>query len=146
MIESSIKIFEMIEKENEKDECKDSTQFAYESHLRDYLKNNLHVIEPGMKLYRNEEDDTITGIDFDVGGREIDILAVDKDDNYVVIELKVSKGHEKVIGQILRYRGWVRRNLASDKIIRGIIIEKIITDDLRLPQVKQKILSYLNMI
>jgi hypothetical protein len=50
----------------------------------------------------------------------------------VVIELKVSKGHEKVIGQILRYRGWVRKNLASDKIIRGIIIAKIISEDLKL--------------
>lgn len=64
----------------------------------------------------------------------------------MVIELKVLKGYEKVIGQILWYRAWVRRNLASDKIIRGIIIEKIITDDLMLPQVKQKILNYLKMI
>lgn len=123
---------EIVEEEDEKDECKDTSQFAYESHLRDYLKNNLHIIEPGMRLYRDEEDDTITGVEFDAGGRRIDILAVDKDDNYVIIELKVSKGHEKVIGQILRYKGWVRKNLASDKIIRGIIIAKIITGDLRL--------------
>lgn len=121
-----------IEEETEKEECTDSSQFAYESHLRDFLKNNLNVIEPGMKLYRDEEDETITGVEFDAGGRKIDILAVDKNENFVVIELKVSKGHEKVIGQILRYRGWVRKNMASDKIIRGIIIAKIITDDLRL--------------
>jgi len=116
----------------DKDECAESSEFAYESHLRDYLKNNLSVIEPGLKLYRDEEDNTIVGVEFDAGGRRIDILAVDKDDNYVIIELKVSKGHEKVIGQILRYRGWVRKNLASDKIIRGIIIAKNITEDLKL--------------
>jgi endonuclease len=118
--------------EDEKEEYTDTSQFAYESHLRDFLKNNLHVIETGLKLYRDEEDETITGVEFDAGGRKIDILAIDKDDNFVVIELKVSKGHEKVIGQILRYRGWVRKNLASDKIIRGIIIAKIITEDLKL--------------
>jgi RecB family endonuclease NucS len=123
---------EFLEEATETEECADSSQFAYESHLRDFLKDNLHVIEPGLKLYRDEEDDTITGVEFDVGGRRIDILAVDKDDNFVVIELKVSKGHERVIGQILRYRGWVRKNLAGDKIIRGIIIAKIITEDLKL--------------
>ncbi len=123
---------EVLEEETETEECADSSQFAYESHLRDFLKDNLHVIEPGLKLYRDEEDDTITGVEFDAGGRRIDILAVDKDDNYVVIELKVSKGHEKVIGQILRYRGWVRKNMVGDKIIRGIIIAKTITEDLKL--------------
>ena len=123
---------EVLEEETETEECIDSSQFAYESHLRDFLKSNLHIIEPGLKLYRDEEDDTITGVEFDAGGRKIDILAVDKDDNFVVIELKVSKGHEKVIGQILRYRGWVRKNMAGDKIIRGIIIAKTITEDLKL--------------
>lgn len=127
----------IVEEDDEKDERTDTSQFAYESHPRDYLKNNLHVIEPGMKLYRDEEDDAITGVEFDAGGRRIDILAVDKDDNYVVIELKVSKGHEKVIGQILRYIGWVRKNLAGDKI-RGIIIAKIISEDLRLAATETK--------
>lgn len=125
-------VTDIIEEETEKEECTDSSQFAYESHLRDFLKNNLLVIEPGMKLYRDEEDDTITGVEFDAGGRRIDILAVDKNDNYVIIELKVSKGHEKVIGQILRYKGWIRMNMAGDKIIRGIIIAKSITEDLKL--------------
>jgi len=130
--ESNDRAAEGIEDRIEKDEYTDSSEFAYESHLRDYLKNNLHIIDPGLQLYRDEEDETITGVEFDVGGRRIDILAVDKDKNYVVIELKVSKGYEKVIGQILRYRAWVRKNLASDKVIRGIIIAKVITEDLKL--------------
>ena len=117
------------------DEPSEFSEFAYESHLRDYLKNHLSVIEPGLKLYRDEEDDTIVGVEFDAGGKRIDILAIDKNNNYVVIELKVSKGYEKVIGQILRYRAWVRKNLAGEKSeqgIRGIIIAKDITDDLKL--------------
>jgi len=120
------------DEDKEKDECAESSEFAYESHLRDYLKNNLHIIEPGLKLYRDEEDSTITGVEFEAGGKRIDILAVDKDNNYVIIELKVSRGYEKVIGQILRYSAWVRMNLAGEQGIRGVIIAKVITDDLKL--------------
>jgi len=116
----------------DKEECVESSEFAYESHLRDYLKNNLFVIETGMNLYRDEEDNTIVGVEFDAGGKRIDILAIDKNNNYVIIELKVSKGYEKVIGQILRYKAWVRKNLAGDQGIRCIIIAKFITEDLKL--------------
>jgi len=110
----------------------DSTEFAYESHLRDYLKSNLHKIESGLHLYTDEEDENITGVEFDAGGRRIDILALDKDNNFVVIELKVSKGHEQTIGQLLRYKGWVRKNLSNGQKVRGIVIAKVISDDLKL--------------
>jgi hypothetical protein len=39
-------------------------------------------------------------IGFPVGGRIIDILAVDKGGRYVVIELKVSRGYDRVVGSI----------------------------------------------
>jgi hypothetical protein len=61
-------------------------EFAFERDLRNYLSKNLGLIEPGLRLYEEEE---ITGIEFPVGGRFIDILAVDKEGGYVVIELKV---------------------------------------------------------
>jgi len=109
-----------------------STELAYESHLRDYLVNNLHQIESGLKIYRDEEDNAITGVEFDAGGKRIDILAVDKYGNLVVIELKVSKGYEKAIGQLLRYKAWVRDNLAEGKTVRGVIIAKSISPDLKL--------------
>ena len=117
---------------DEKPEVEDSSQFAYESHLRDYLVNNLHQIEPGLQLFRDEEDNTITGVEFDAGGRRIDLLAVDKDNNLVVIELKVSKGYERTVGQLLRYRAWVRENLADGRNVRGVIIAKTISPDLKL--------------
>ncbi len=111
----------------------ESSAFAYESHLRDYLKDNLQRIEPGLRLYTDEEDPTITGVEFDAGGKRIDILALDSNDNYVIIELKVSKGHEKVIGQLLRYKAWIRKNLAEGhQKVRGIIIAKSISEDLLL--------------
>jgi hypothetical protein len=72
--ESNVGSAEPVDDVKDKDECTESSEFAYESHLRDYLKNNLHVIEPGLKLYRDEEDETIIGVEFEAGGKRIDIL------------------------------------------------------------------------
>lgn len=114
----------------EKETESSATEFAYESDLRDYLANNLNLIDEGLKLYAGENSD---GIEFNAGGRYIDILAVDSIKKFVVIELKVSQGHEKVIGQILRYIGWVKENLAEgNDEVRGIIVARKITNDLRL--------------
>jgi len=49
------------------------------------------------------EDEDINGIEFPVGGRFIDILVLDGNNDYVVIELKVSRGYDRVIGQLMRY-------------------------------------------
>jgi endonuclease len=109
---------------------KPTSEFAYEKDLQNFLSKNLSVIEPGLKLY---EDDGINGIEFDVGGRYIDILALDNNNNYVVIELKVSRGYDRVVGQILRYMAWIEKNqIDPGQSVRGIIIAKGITDDLRL--------------
>lgn len=105
-------------------------EFAYESDLRDFLARNLGLIEPGLTLYEDEE---IKGIEFPVGGRYIDILAIDKARNLVVIELKVSRGHERTVGQLLRYMGWIAKNQAEDgQKVRGIIAARAISDDLKL--------------
>ena len=57
-------------------------EFTFERDLRNYLG----LIEPGLQLY---DEEGITGVEFPVGGRFIDILALDRHDRYVVIELKV---------------------------------------------------------
>jgi len=70
---------------------------------------------------------------FPVGNRYIDILALDNDDNYVVIELKVSRGYDRVVGQLLRYMAWIRKNHADEgQLVRGIIIAREISEDLLL--------------
>jgi endonuclease len=107
-----------------------SRKTLYESDLRDFLAKNLSVIEPGLRLY---QDEGITGVEFPVGGRSIDILAVDARDGLVVIELKVSKGYDRVIGQLLRYMGWIEKHHAEPgQPVRGIIAAREISEDLKL--------------
>jgi RecB family endonuclease NucS len=71
-------------------------------------------------------------LEFPAGGRYIDILAVDAQGSYVVVELKVSRGYDRVIGQLLRYMSWVEQNMETSKPVRGIIVAKEITNDLKL--------------
>jgi endonuclease len=104
-------------------------EFAFERDLRNYLVKNLGLVEPGLRLY---DEEGITGVEFPVGGRFIDILAVDKGGRYVVIELKVSRGYDRVVGQLLRYMAWVEKNLETSQPVRGIIVAKEITADLKL--------------
>jgi hypothetical protein len=101
--------------------------FALEAHLRDYLARNLGLLESGLRLW----SDNPPSVEFDVGGRRIDILAKDLHGTPVVIELKLSRGHEKTIGQALYYRGKLRQQLDTPKV-RIIMVAGEITDELRL--------------
>lgn len=108
-----------------------SSQFALEQDLQRYLADNLGIVESGLTLY---DDEGIKGLEFPAGGgRRIDILAVDKDGGFVVLELKVEKGYDRVVGQLLRYMNWVRKELADPgQKVRGIIVCRTMSEDLRL--------------
>jgi endonuclease len=106
------------------------SEFAYERDLQQFLARNLSLIERGLQLY---EEEGIPGIEFPVGGRFVDILALDAQRNFVVVELKVSKAYDRVVGQLLRYMAWVKANHAeAEQSVRGIIVAREISNDLRL--------------
>ena len=115
--------------QTEEDIDEGGSEFAYERDLQNYLAKNLHRIEPGLRVY---EDDDISGLEFPAGGRYIDILAVDAQGSFVVVELKVSRGYDRVIGQLLRYMSWVEQKMETSKPVRGIIVANEITNDLKL--------------
>lgn len=103
-----------------------SFEFAVEAHLRDFLAKNLERIEPGLRLHASQESN---GIEYSVEGGRIDLLAVDRSGKYVVIELKLSQGRNKALGQLLYYMGWVDQHLGNGPC-RGYIIASDITDEL----------------
>jgi endonuclease len=58
---------------------------------------------------------------------------VDTSGNYVVIELKVSRGYDRVVGQLLRYMAWIAKHHAEPpQKVRGVIVAREITADLLL--------------
>lgn len=99
---------------------------SLEKDLENSLITSLSQLESGLKLYQG---DGIHGRQFDTGvvGR-IDILALDSKGRYVAIELKAGEADEKVFGQILRYMGWVKRELAKESAVRGIIVASSFTE------------------
>jgi len=103
--------------------------FALESQLRDFIVQNLSIINKDLNLYVSDDD--ITGVEYKTPIGNIDILAQNKNGEFVVIELKLSKGEDKALGQIQRYMGWVKKNLSNNDEVHGIIIAKPISDKLK---------------
>lgn len=110
----------------EERETDQAVEFAMEAHLRDFLARNLDRIEQGLRLYHAGER---KGVEFPVDGGRIDLLAIDRTGKFVVIELKLSQGRNKALGQLLYYMGWVDQHLGNGPC-RGYIIASEITDEL----------------
>ncbi len=105
------------------EDLKNEIQFALEAHLEEFIYQNWDKIDFGAKLelYKDEEQD---GHQYPAGEWSIDFLSIDRGNgDFVIIELKRGKSSDSTVGQILRYIGWVKENLAEqNQNVRGIII------------------------
>jgi len=100
----------------EQESLKDTLNKLFtEKLLEDALERNPSSLENGLRLVRN-------GRQFATDISNIDLLMQDRDSHYVVVELKKGKTEDDVVGQTLRYMGWVRGNLSKAKVVRGIIV------------------------
>jgi restriction system protein len=100
------------------------TNLELEKYLEELIVGNFDDIFCGkLKIY--EESDVIDGHQYKIAdiGR-IDILAVEPATNaFVVIELKRGRPSDQVVGQVLRYMGWVKENLCkNEQQVKGLII------------------------
>lgn len=101
----------------------DIQDFGMERHLEEFLVTNWENTELGNNYDLILEDGDIISQQYSTGIGYIDILARDKDDNWIVIELKKGRHSDKVLGQISRYIGWVDDELAEDgEEVEGLII------------------------
>ena len=78
------------------------------------------------------EDENGTGQQYPTDTGFIDILAISKDKKeLLVVELKKGYASDNVVGQILRYMGYVTDELAEEgQKVRGVIVA--LEDDLKL--------------
>ncbi|MBA7657786.1 Endonuclease NucS [subsurface metagenome] len=91
-----------------------------EKGIEDFYVTRLSQIEEGLKLVKH---DSKSGRQYSTPIGSIDLLCEDKNNTYVVIEIKAGEAKDSVFGQILRYIGWVHRNLEGGyKNVRGIIL------------------------
>jgi len=107
---------------------KEGMDVILEKYLEEFIAKNFDKIDFGAKLelYQDEEN---TGRQYPTSVGKIDLLAIDRNrKEFVVIELKKGRSSDVVVGQILRYMGWVKENLAVNDYdqynVRGIIISK----------------------
>ena len=64
----------------------------------------------------------------------IDLLARDFEGNkWLAIELKRNQGSDETVGQLLRYMGWLRKNMAGEnESVYGLVIASSIDNNLKL--------------
>jgi hypothetical protein len=95
-----------------------SSAFGSEENLQKYLESNWNQTELGRIWKLEKRGKYLTPVG------EIDLLAKHKEqDRWLVIELKLDKDSDKVVGQTLRYMGWVTLNLAAqEETVEGLII------------------------
>jgi len=110
----------------------DPSAFALEKHLEDFLVANWALTDLGKDFDIFSEEGEPVGRQYPSDTGPIDILAISKDGKtLLVVELKRGRASDVVVGQIQRYMGYVKDELAeSHQQVRGVIIA--LEDDLRL--------------
>ena len=105
-------------------EIEDPLAFAMEKHLEDFLVANWNqtVLAQDFSIY--EEDGECVGQQFATDAGPIDVLAISKDKKrLLVVELKRGRASYAVVGQVLRYMGFIREQIAEDdQSVEGVII------------------------
>lgn len=86
--------------------------FALESQLEEFIIRNIEKLEDGLIVEKQQ---------YKIGANKMDLLCIDKNRNYVIVEIKNRLRSDEVVGQILRYMGCLKEYKKIDKV-RGIII------------------------
>jgi hypothetical protein len=105
-------------KENDEAEIEETIEasLSLEKDLHSYLAARIEKIEAGLHIVEY-------GVEFQTDAGRIDILAKDRNDHLVVIELKAGKAKDNALGQIIGYMGCMSTIEKFQNIsIRGILI------------------------
>lgn len=119
-------------------EVEDPVAFAMEKHLEAFLVANWGSTPLSKDFDIFKEDDEIVGQQYPTDTGPIDILAVSKDrKRLLVVELKRGRASDVVVGQVLRYMGFIKAQVAeTDQSVEGVVIA--LEDD---PKLKYALMS-----
>jgi len=101
--------------------------FGLERHLHDFLFDNWASTTLGREwIIYAEEGEPAAGYEYRCEVGKIDILARHRTEKkWLVVELKRAQTSDQTVGQITRYMGWVRKNLANNgDEVSGLIIAR----------------------
>lgn len=102
----------------------DPVAFAMEKHLEAFLVANWNQTELSRDFAIYEEEGEPVGQQYATDAGPIDILALSKDrKRLLVVELKRGRASDVVVGQILRYMGYIQEQIAEpEQKVEGVII------------------------
>jgi restriction system protein len=95
-----------------------------EKHLEDFLVENWAQTELGKEYDIYEEEGERVGQQYQTDTGPLDILATSKDKKtLLVVELKKGRASDVVVGQVLRYMGYVKEELLEvGQAVKGVIV------------------------
>jgi hypothetical protein len=134
-----IEILSVGEREREADEestdpVERAARFGLERHLQEFLRDNWETTELAKEWVIFEEDgDPEAGCEYPCPVGRIDLLARHrKEPRWLVVELKRGQSSDQTVGQVLRYMGWVQRELAdAGEQVEGLVIAQAADEGLR---------------
>ena len=105
-------------------DIEDPSAFALEEHLEAFLVKNWEKTPLAKDFAIFEEEGEQVGQQYSTDAGIIDILAVSRDKKRIlIIELKRGRVSDVVVGQVLRYMGYVREQIAeANQMVEGVII------------------------
>ena len=109
-------------------------RFGLERHLHEFLRDNWNHLDLGRDwALHSEPGDEEAGYEYVCPIGRIDLLAKHRTEpKWLVIELKRNLSSDQVVGQVLRYMGWVQRHLAQPgEQVAGMVISHDADDSIR---------------
>jgi hypothetical protein len=110
----------------------EDASFALEAQLRDFIVQNLiRIPVNGKRLALYSDSSGRDGVEYPTAVGPIDILTVDDAGNFFVFELKLERGPDRALGQLARYMGWIKLNVAQGRGVTGVVVARSIDERLR---------------
>jgi restriction system protein len=105
-------------------DIEDPVAFAMEKHLEAFLVVNWKQTVLSREFAIYQEDGELVGQQYATDAGPIDVLAISKDKKrLLVVELKRGRASDVVVGQLLRYMGFIKEQVAeADQSVEGAII------------------------